>query len=34
MKVDASLPLMGDNVILIHKFEARIWNILVIYIVV
>jgi len=33
MEADASLPLMGDNVILSHKLEIRIWNILVINIV-
>lgn len=34
MKADASLPLMGDKVILIHKLEKRTWNILVINIAV
>lgn len=34
MKAVASLPLMGDNVILINKLETRILNILVIDIVV
>lgn len=27
MEADTSLPLMGDNVILSHKLEIRIWNI-------
>lgn len=34
MKAVASLPLIGDNVILIHKLETRMWNILVIDIAV
>lgn len=34
MKAVASLPLMGDNVILIHKLKTMILNILVIDIVV